>query len=178
MTNPANTASFIGRLAADPVLFPNEDGSKKVAFSLYVDNNFRNRDGSVSSNKIPLEAFLGQDVDVSKTEFASIHKGDLIAVAAEARTGKAYTDKKSGETVYPGLKLEVQRNSLRFLESKGVVGRRLSERVAAANQINESAAAPAVTEAPAPAAQAAPAAPAQVQDVNVPTFGDVPAFGQ
>lgn len=176
MTNPANTASFIGRLAADPVLFANNDGSKKVAFSIYADNNFRDRDGNVSSNLIPLESFLGKDVDPAKTEFASIHKGDLIAVAAEVRVAAPYTNKKTSDLVYPGVKLEIQRNSLRFLESKGVVGRRLAERVSAANQVNESAAAPAVALAEAPA-PADPAAPAQVQDVNVPTFGDVPAFG-
>lgn len=181
MSNPANSVNIIGRLAADPVVFANKDNtinpdgtqaadnSNVVSFAVYADRDYRDGEGNTPSDKLPLRVFIRKGVKVETTPFASIHKGDLVAVQAELRVGKPYQDKTTGDTIYPEPKIEVQ--SIKFLESRAVTGRRLSERVAAANQVNDSAAAPVVTEAP------VTQAPAQVQDANVPTFGDVPAFG-
>ncbi|MDW6058129.1 hypothetical protein SAZ11_08500 [Streptomyces sp. FXJ1.4098] len=53
MSNPNSTASAIGRLANDPMVFENKDGSKKVMFTAFVDRGYTDRQGNRISDALP-----------------------------------------------------------------------------------------------------------------------------
>lgn len=155
MSNPANTGTIIGRLARDPKVFSNADGSKKVSFTIYADRNFKNSAGETLSDAIPVEAFVRKDVDLARTPYSSIHKGDLIAVGTSLRLD-SYT--RGGEKVFD---LKVVAENVTFLEPRSVVQARLAERVTQAEQVNE---------------QAKAAVPAAVAAAVQPTLTDEPPF--
>jgi single-stranded DNA-binding protein len=148
MSNPLNNTNLIGRLAADPRVFPNSDGSKKVLFTLYVDRNYRNAGGEVVSDQIPVEAFVSKDVN-GLGPYSHIHAGDLVAVQAQLEL-LPYTDKGTNEKKYPGVK--IVSNTIQFLESRATTQGRLAKRVlnaeaAASDNATQAAPAPAAAEA-------------------------------
>lgn len=156
MSNPANNSNLIGRLAGDPKIFENKDGSKKVLFTLYADRNYLNSKGERDSDALPLEAFVPAKVN-GVGPYSNIHKGDLVAVGSTLRMD-TYQD-ASGKTVY---KLKVIAEDIRFLESRSVTSARLNTRIEAAQNAlqaaqaqSQAAATPAA--APAAAVQATPA---------------------
>jgi single-strand DNA-binding protein len=142
MSNPVNHGTLVGRLARDPKVFSNADGSQKVVFTVFANRNFKNAQGEVLSDAIPVEAFVRKETDIAKTPFASIHRGDQVALNTALRMD-SYV--RNGENVYD-LKVVVE--DITFLESRQVTQARLAERVAAAEQTNQEAraAAPAQTE--------------------------------
>ena len=142
MSNPVNHGILVGRLARDPKIFSNTDGSHKVVFTVFANRNFKNAQGEVLSDAIPVEAFVRKETDFAKTPFASIHRGDQVALNTALRMD-SYV--RNGENVYD-LKVVVE--DITFLESRQVTQARLAERVAAAEQTNQEAraAAPAQTE--------------------------------
>jgi single-strand DNA-binding protein len=83
-----------------------------------------------------------KETDFSKTPFASIHRGDQVALNIALRMDSYVRD---GENVYD-LKVVVE--DITFLESRQVTQARLAERVAAVEQTNQAAhaAAPAQSE--------------------------------
>jgi single-strand DNA-binding protein len=137
MSNAANTGTLIGRLAADPRVFNNADGSKKVMFTLYVDRSYRTADGKTISDQVSTEAFVNNKVD-GIGPFAYAHQGDLVALSTHIEQ-LPYT--KDGQVMYPAAKVVV--DGITFLESRGATQARLAKRTVAAE---------------APAAEAAPAA--------------------
>lgn len=142
MANPANTGTLIGRVGKGGIkTFPNSDGSKKLKFSMAVDEDFvRNGKTQPDTDFIPVEVFIPKTGTTGSWD--RVHEGDLIAV----NTRLAYKPyQKDGKTVYPdGPTVEVD-GWPRFLEPKSVTEKRQADKAVAA------AAAP---------AQAAPAAPA------------------
>lgn len=154
MSNAANNTNLIGRLAGDPKVFENADGSQKVLYTLYVDRDYTNRAGVRESDALPLEAFVPSNV-AGVGPYANIHKGDLVAVSSVLRMD-TYDD-AAGKTIY---KLKIVSEGIRFLESRTVTGQRLATRVqnAQAAATQTPAAAPAQVPAAAPASAQVPAA--------------------
>lgn len=152
MSNPANNSNLIGRLAGDPKIFENTDGSKKVLFTLYADRNYLNSKGERDSDALPLEAFVPAKVN-GVGPYSNIHKGDLVAVGSTLRMD-TYQD-ASGKTVY---KLKVIAEDIRFLESRSVTSARLNGRIEAAqNALQAAQSQNQAAAAPAAAVQATPA---------------------
>ena len=109
-----NHGTATGRLAADPRVFINADGSKKVLFTLMVDRHFRNREtGERASDAIPLEAWVAATTE-GTGPFQYLGTGDLITVFYTVRSS-TYADKATGEIRY-GVALTVR--ELDFLESR------------------------------------------------------------
>lgn len=165
MSNPRNSGTVIGRLTKDPVVFTNQDGSKKVAFTLMSDHDYTDAQGNRGADAVPVEAFVRATTN-GTGPFASIHKGDLVVVAVKLKQDRY---QKNGVEVFE-LKAVVQ--SITFLEPRSVTQARVSERVAAAEAQNQ--ALQTQVQDPAPAAVAAPAvATSAVQSEELP-FGEPP----
>ncbi|MFE4834513.1 single-stranded DNA-binding protein [Arthrobacter sp. NPDC056691] len=146
MSNPRNNGTVIGRLASDPRHFTNQDGSKKVVFTIMADRNWTNAQNERQADGIPVEAFV-RAVTQGLGPYSNIHKGDLVAVNTSLRMDR-YT--RNGDQVFD---LKVIAEDITFLESKAVTQARLADRVVAAEAENKAAALAAV-----PAAQPAVAA--------------------
>ncbi|WP_405824187.1 hypothetical protein OG705_29080 [Streptomyces sp. NBC_00838] len=142
MSNPNSTASVIGRLANDPRVFENKDGSKKVMLTAFVERSYPDSQGNRISDALPFEAFVR-----AKTQgtgpFAHAHKGDLVSLSYEPRLNR-YT--KNGAEVFE-VRLEIQ--GISFLESRTTTQARLTGRVIRAEAENQNlqarASAPAAT---------------------------------
>ena len=121
--NMNNYAVLSGRLTSDVAIFANKNGSAKVKFSLAIENNYKNADGTVTTQFIPVEAYVK---DGSKLgPYALIHKGDKVRVQCELRTNN-YVD-RAGQQVYSTVMLV---ESIQFEESKTVTEQRLAARMA------------------------------------------------
>ncbi|NEA15420.1 hypothetical protein [Streptomyces halstedii] len=158
MSNPTSTASVVGRLANDPKVFENKDGSKKVMLTAFVDRGYTDAQSNRISDALPFEAFVrAQTTGIGP--FAHVHKGDLVALGYEPRMNR-YT--KNGVEVFE-LKLEIQ--NISFLESRKTTRARLAERVTNAEARNQALQA----QAPTPVVAVAPAvASASVVDEQLP----------
>lgn len=157
MSNPNSTASVIGRLANDPKVFKNNDGSKKVMLTAFVDRGYTDAQGNRISDALPFEAFVrAQTTGIGP--FAHVHKGDLVALSYEPHMNR-YT--KNGVEVFE-VKLEIQ--NISFLESRATTQARLAERVTKVEAQNQS------LQAQPPVAAAAPAVAhaSAVQDEQLP----------
>ncbi|MGW3973848.1 single-stranded DNA-binding protein [Streptomyces ardesiacus] len=158
MSNPNSTASVIGRLANDPKVFENKDGSKKVMLTAFVDRSYTDSQGNRISDALPFETFVRAQTQ-GIGPFAHVHKGDLVSLSYEPRMNR-YT--KNGVEVFE-VKLEIQ--NISFLESRATTRARLAERVTKAeaqNQSLQAQAAPVATAAPSVAHASA------VQDEQLP----------
>lgn len=112
MLNLNNYGIVTGRLTADPFIYQNNDGSRKIRITLAVSDNYKNTDGKRSTQFLPLEAFI--PVDRKLGVFDMIHAGDKISAAYTVKNNN-YTDKNTNKMVY-GLVLQIERIS--FEESK------------------------------------------------------------
>ena len=95
MTNQRNMGFAIGRLTADPTTFTNRDGSTKFKFTLAVNDNFKNGDGTPSVQMINFEAFRAKDAGLGA--FASLEKGDKIGVEYSVRQNNYEREPKAHE---------------------------------------------------------------------------------
>ncbi|MEU7317457.1 single-stranded DNA-binding protein [Streptomyces sp. NPDC007083] len=129
MSNPRNKGQLIGRLANDPKVFKNKDGSSKVLFTVYADRNYTNAQNQRDSDAIPVEAFVRARTQ-GLGPYANIHKGDLVAMDHTLRMNR-YT--KNDEEVFD---LKVIAESITFLEPRSVTQARVHERVQAAEAQN------------------------------------------
>lgn len=163
--NPRNNGTAIGRLASDPRLFENKDGSRTVRLTVLVDQDFTDRNGERGTDAVPVERFI--PTDRGNGVFDMVHQGDLVQVSYRT-TVDSYVD-RDGERRYV-TKLIVA--DVQMLESRKVTTARLAKRAAEQDAQNRATQA-AQPVAPAPVQQVAPApvaAPAPVsQD---PIFAD------
>jgi len=105
MSNPLNNGTLTGRLAQDIREFPNADGSKTLAITIAVDDNFKSGpDKKAQTQFIPVRAFLGKTV-AGHGAWANIHKGDLFSIQVRLAS-RPY--EKDGKTVYPGVTVEAE----------------------------------------------------------------------
>lgn len=138
MANPNNNGTVVGRLARDPQIFVNGDGSRTVYVTVAAQNNFISRDGSRHAEFIPLEVFI--PADRGNGVYDLIHQGDLVAVSYSVRV-----------TEYEGAyTTRLTIDSLQMLEGKGTTSARLLQRYGQAQQVQQTQSAP-VNQAPAQA---------------------------
>ena len=152
--NPRNNGTAIGRLASDPRLFENKDGSRTVRLTVLVDQDFTDRNGERGTDAVPVERFI--PADRGNGVFDMVHQGDLVQVSYRTTTD-SYID-RNGERRYV-TKLIVA--DVQMLESRRVTTERLAKRAAQQDAQNRAA------QAAAPVAPAAPVA-APVQQVAAP----------
>lgn len=95
MSNIANNVTTIGRLTSDPVLFQNQDGSRRVRLTVAARNNFTSRDGKVKSQFVSLTKLL--PADRGNGAFDYIHEGDLVGFGSHVESDSY---EKNGETIY------------------------------------------------------------------------------
>ncbi|MFJ5071708.1 single-stranded DNA-binding protein [Kitasatospora sp. NPDC088556] len=146
MANPRNNGQLIGRLANDPKVFTNKDGSKKVLFTVFTDRAYTNAANQRDSDAVPVEAFVRAQTQ-GAGPYDNIHKGDLVAVGFTLRMDR-YS--KGGEQVFD---LKVISEDITFLEPRSVTQARLNERVQNAEAQNQALQA----QAPTPVVAVAPA---------------------
>lgn len=159
--NTRNAGTAIGRLASDPRLFENKDGSRTVRFTVLVDQDYVNANGERGTDAVPVERFI--PADRGNGVFDMAHQGDLVQVSYRATTD-SYVD-RNGERRYV-TKLIV--TDVQLLESRKVTTARLAKR--AAEQDAQNRAAQAAQPVAAPVAQAAPAPVSQAP--QAPVFAD------
>lgn len=150
MSNPANSGVIVGRLAADPKFIKHSKGNSGTALlTVYAEDNYTRRDGTRGSVRIDLEDYI---VDANNPgPYSFLRKGMLVAVNYSVANND-YTDKQ-GKKHY-GMRLVVERNGIKSLESRGAVAQREQRAAQAQNQ------APAQNQQPAQAEQAEQGAPA------------------
>ncbi|MBK3584125.1 single-stranded DNA-binding protein [Streptomyces sp. MBT57] len=150
MSNPRNNGNIVGRLANDPKVFENKDGSKKVLFTLFVDRNYTNAQNQRDSDAVPVEAFVRAQAQ-GLGPYANIHRGDLVTIGYTLRMDR-YS--KNGEPVFD---LKVISEDISFLEPRSVTQARLHERVQSAEAQNHTLQVQVQAQGPAPVGAAAPA---------------------
>ena len=153
MSNPRNNVSLVGRLAGDPKVFTNNDGSRKVLFSLFVDRNYVGSNGRIS-DALPVEAFVSAKAQ-GLGPYEYVHQGDQIAVQATLQH-QTWTDKTTGAARY---ETKVVAEEISFLEPRSVTSARMDQRQA--KQAATAAATAVTAGTPAQSAVAAPAASTQ-----------------
>lgn len=122
--NNKNFGIATGRLTADPKIFENADGSKKVRATIAVQNNYRDKTGARGTTFIPVEAFVGKDA--GQTVYDLLAKGMLVAVDYEVRNNN-WTDKDEVQH----YDVILQANSVSILETKAVTDARKKKAAAA-----------------------------------------------
>lgn len=131
MSNPANMGVVTGHLAADPVVFPNNDGSCTVKVTVYADNNYVNKTtNQVDSEKVPLEKYIPSGRGLGAYEH--MKQGDQVSFSYSLRSNE-YTD-ADGNRVYKGLVARI--DSQKLLTSKAQSEARRAQRQGNAGQGN------------------------------------------
>lgn len=98
-TNPNNMVLLHGNLAADPKIFDNQDGSKKVMFTVACQRPRKNAEGKRDADFIQCEHFISKDAkSMGPYDPQYMKKGTQVSVAATIETGR-YEAKESGDTV-------------------------------------------------------------------------------
>lgn len=92
--NASNFGIANGRLAADPVVFENKDGSHKVKMTVITDNNYKTN-GEYGSSAVPVQAFIAAGKGPGAYGF--LGKGDRVNIAYSARQESF---EKDGATQY------------------------------------------------------------------------------
>lgn len=122
-----NAVILEGRLAENPRVNVNSDGSKGVMITLIHDTGRKNKEGKSITSRINVRAFIRAGVE-SVTPYEMCHEGDLIGIQGEVRCDAPYM--KDGVTVYPSQYVLAQK--MEFKESKSVTDARRAKKVAEA----------------------------------------------
>lgn len=96
-----------GRMAKDPKVFTNSDGSRKVMVSVATQHDYKGKDGKRGVDYIQLEAFLPADKE-GNGAFDYLHKGDRVAFQYTVRQN---VFEKNGETIYSQV-LNIEKTNL------------------------------------------------------------------
>lgn len=174
MSNIANNVTTIGRLTSDPVLFQNQDGSRRVRLTVAARNNFTSRDGKVKSQFVSLTKLLPSDR--GNGAFDYIHEGDLVGFGSHVESDSY---EKNGETIYVQT-LEIDTVDL-SLEPKAVRIERFNKKQAEKAVKQAEAATPGAghtvpqtqEQAPVQAPAAAPAPQAQAPVAQAPVANSI-----
>ena len=126
------------RLAADPKVFTNSDGSKSVHVTMYVDRPYKTADGTRPSDRLQLETFVRAETDLARTPFAFMHQGDRVALEFELRSS-TYADKTTGEIKYSQV---AYITDVELLDTRATSAARLAQRLAAVQSAQQAEAAP------------------------------------
>lgn len=123
MFNTDNFRICTGRLTADPYIYKNNDGSRKIKLSIAAQDVYRKKDNTKSTQFIPLEAFVS--AERTNGVYDMIHQGDCITVQYAVKTNN-YKD-VAGKNVY-GIVLQIE--NVRLNESKTVTAARQAAKAA------------------------------------------------
>lgn len=123
--NLNNTCFATGRLTTDVTFNENSDGSKKLRFTLAVEDNYSGRDGQKGQQFLPFEKYIG--AGKSAGIFGTFQKGEMVTVGYHVENNN-YTD-KNGVAQY---KLVLVLDEGTHRESKTAVERRAADAAAAA----------------------------------------------
>ena len=126
MKNIRNYGIVTGRLTKDPPDYTNNDGSRKIRFTVAAQDHFTDGGGNRGSQFIPLEAFIPAK-QTGKGPYDYLDCGDLVSCSYTVQNNN-YKD-KGGEMVY-GLVLLV--DSIALLESRTSKEARLAAKDSAA----------------------------------------------
>lgn len=138
MFNIDNNTNLIGRIESRDLskgLFKNKDGSRKMCFTLAVQDNYRGADGQYGKQDIPVEAFIPKNmvkVDEATGEenygiYSTLRTGDLIAVSARLMSNNY---EKDGKMVYDGIVVRI--DQVKHLETRTASEARAQQKAAAA----------------------------------------------
>ncbi|AUI01343.1 single-stranded DNA-binding protein [Corynebacterium glutamicum] len=142
--NPSNNFNVIGRLAADPKIFTNPDGSRNIQIAVYSTNNFANRNGVYEDSIVPLTQFYSASKEGNGI-YSYLKEGDQVAVNGYIHQDQ-FTDKSTGAKRY---ELNLSIDSIQPLETKSAAdARRARKQVVEANKAQAAA-----QQAPAPVQQ-------------------------
>ena len=114
--NSNNFGLARGRLTRNPLVFTNKDGSRKVKFTLALQDNYVGKDGMRGSQFVSFDGFVQADKQDNGV-YDLLHQGDLVTVHYTVRSSN-YKDKNDA-TVYSQV-LFVQ--GIQFEESKHAAG--------------------------------------------------------
>lgn len=180
--NPRNFGTVTGNLAAKPTIFPHKGkASATAAVTVYVRNNYKNKDGSVSSQRIDLSTYLADANELGI--LAHVDEGMLVSIPYHL---ESFTIGE-GENATYGMSANFRLSELEPLESKTASADRRARTAAykAGQQgqaQNAPAQAPAQAQAQAPVQQQMPAqpqyqqpAPVQPQQAQAPVQNYAPA---
>lgn len=89
--NSNNFGLARGRLTRNPLVFTNKDGSRKVKFTLALQDNYVGKDGKRGSQFIDFNGFIPADKQKNGV-YDLIRQGDLVCVHYTVRSNN-YKDK-------------------------------------------------------------------------------------
>lgn len=135
--NMDNFTMLTGRVMTQDLkkgIFENKDGSRKMRFTLAVQNAYKDKDGNYGTQPIPVEIFVPASMVTQKDGVESlgiydtIRTGDMLAVSCHVIANN-YEDKTTGKMVYGGIILRV--DSFKHRESRKVSEERAAKKDAA-----------------------------------------------
>lgn len=94
--NPHNLVSVTGRLASNPVVKANSDGSRTVLITIMVDRNFKNRNGVRESDAVQAETYIPATVK-SQSPAETLEVGDNVTLMGGLRSSQYV---QNGQTMY------------------------------------------------------------------------------
>lgn len=111
MFNIDNNVCLTGRIESRDLskgIFQNKDGSRKMRFTLAVQDNYKSADGQYGKQDIPVEAFIPKNmvkVDEATGEenygiYSTLRTGDLVTVSGRLMSNNYMKD---GKMVYDGI---------------------------------------------------------------------------
>ena len=104
-----NICTFTGRLTADPEIKTTNSGKSLVTFSLAVDREYKNADGSKPVDYIPCIAWD----PVASIIFRYSHKGNKIGITGRFESSN-YEDSNGNKKTFNRILV----NNVEFLQSK------------------------------------------------------------
>lgn len=143
--NIDNNLNLTGRIETQDLskgIFKNSDGSRKVRFTLAVQDNYTLKNGQASKQDIPVEAFV--PASAVKTDekgnetygiFSTLRTGDLVTIAAHLEDNNY--DDKDGKRVYAGIIVRI--DQLKHREPKSVSDARAAQKAVAAGAVAQAA---------------------------------------
>lgn len=121
MSNPANTGTIVGRLAADPKIITHKNGtSGTVLFTVYAQDNYVTKStGQRESVRIDLEDFVRDVNNVGVYNY--MKKGTLVGISYKLANSDRVD--ANGNKVY-GMKVVVEQGGIQLLESRTAAANR------------------------------------------------------
>lgn len=135
--NIDNFLQLTGRIETKDMskaILENKDGSRKIRFTMAVQDNYRKKDGTQSKQDIPVEAFI--PAAMVKVEngvesygiYSTLRTGDNISIIGHLEDNN-YQD-ANGKMVYGGIIVRI--DALKHRESKSTADARAAQKAAAA----------------------------------------------
>ena len=117
MYNLDNHGLVQGRLTDEIKQYINRDRSRRLLFTIAVQDTYRNRTGVKTTQFIPITSFV--PASQKRSIYDHIHKGDKVSIAYSLRNNN-YTDKEG--VAHYGL--EVYAEDVKIQEPKSVTAAR------------------------------------------------------